>query len=75
MMNILRTSLLAILITVFTGSCSVISHQIKTESIPSTDFKILVQERNFSIRAPGKSQEKKSTFFRQNSSIPIKAGF
>jgi len=49
MMNILRTSLLAILITVFTGSCSVISHQIKTESIPSTDFKILVQERNFLI--------------------------
>jgi len=44
MMNILRTSLLAILITVFTGSCSVISHQIKTESIPSIDFKILVQE-------------------------------
>jgi hypothetical protein len=26
-------------------------------------------------RAPGKSQEKKLTFFRQNSSIPIKAGF
>jgi hypothetical protein len=26
-------------------------------------------------RAPGKSQEKNLTFFRQNSSIPIKAGF
>jgi len=29
----------------------------------------------FSIRVPGKSQEKRLTFFRQNSSIPIKAGF
>jgi hypothetical protein len=27
------------------------------------------------IRAPGKSQEKRLTFFWQNSSIPIKAGF
>jgi len=44
MMNVLRTSLLAILITVFTGSCSVISQQIRTESMPSIDFKILVQE-------------------------------
>jgi len=44
MTNVLRSALLAILITVFTGSCSVISHQIKTESIPSIDFKILVQE-------------------------------
>jgi len=26
-------------------------------------------------RAPGKNQEKKLTFFRQNSSIRIKAGF
>jgi len=43
-MRILRTTLLAILITVFTGSCSVISQQIRTESIPSVNFKILLQE-------------------------------
>ena len=43
-MSILRTTLLAILITVFTGSCSVISQQIRTESIPSVNFKILLQE-------------------------------
>jgi hypothetical protein len=33
------------------------------------------EKRNISKRAPGKSQEKRLTFFRQNSSIPIKAGF
>ena len=44
MMNVLRSALLAILITVFTGSCSVISQQIRTESIPSVNFKILLQE-------------------------------
>ncbi len=46
MMNVLRSALLAILITVFTGSCSVISQQIREESIPPMDFKILVQEPN-----------------------------
>ena len=44
MMNVLRSALLAILITVLTGSCSVISQQIRTESIPSVNFKILLQE-------------------------------
>ncbi len=44
MMNVLRSALLAILITVFTGSCSVISQQIRTDAIPPIDFKILVQE-------------------------------
>jgi len=43
-MKVLRTTLLAILITVFTGSCSVISQQIRTESIPPIYFKILLQE-------------------------------
>jgi len=32
--------------------------------------------RSFLVnRAPGKNQEKKLTFFRQNSTIPVKAGF
>jgi len=44
MMNVLRTTLLAILITVFTGSCSVISQQIRTDAVPPIDFKILLQE-------------------------------
>ena len=44
MMNVLRSALLAILILVFTGSCSVISQQIRTESISPIDFKILLQE-------------------------------
>jgi len=44
MMNVLRTALLAILITVFTGSCSVISQQIRTDTIPPIDFKILPQK-------------------------------
>ena len=43
-MSALRKTLLAILIAVVTGSCSVISQQIRTESISSTDFKLLVQE-------------------------------
>ncbi|MGD9105790.1 MAG: Slp family lipoprotein [Desulfobacterales bacterium] len=43
-MIMLRAAALAMLITVFNGSCSVISHQIKTESIPPIDFKILVQK-------------------------------
>jgi outer membrane lipoprotein len=46
MMNVLISVLLAILITVFTGSCSVISQQIRTDAIPSVDFKILLQESN-----------------------------
>lgn len=43
-MNVLISALLAILITVFTGSCSVISQQIRTDMIPPVDFKILIQE-------------------------------
>ena len=43
-MSVLRRALLAILITVFTGSCSVISQQIRTDAIPPIDFKILLQE-------------------------------
>ena len=44
MMNVLISTLLAILITIFTGSCSVISQQIRTDAIPPVDFKILLQE-------------------------------
>jgi outer membrane lipoprotein len=44
MMNVLRSALLAILIMVFTGSCSVISQQIGMDAIPPIDFKILLQE-------------------------------
>jgi outer membrane lipoprotein len=46
MMNILRSALLAILIAVFTGSCSVISQPIRTESIPPMDLKILLENPN-----------------------------
>ena len=45
-MSVLRKALPAILIAIFAGSCSVISQDIRTESIPPVDLKILLQEPN-----------------------------
>lgn len=43
-MNVLKTSCLVFLILFFITSCSVISQQIRKESMPPVDFKILIQE-------------------------------
>ncbi len=43
-MNVLKTSWLVFLIPLFVTSCSVISQQVRTESMPPVDFKILLQE-------------------------------
>jgi outer membrane lipoprotein len=43
-MNVLKTSWLVFLISFFVTSCSVISQQIRKESMPPVDFKILIQE-------------------------------
>ena len=43
-MNILKTLWLVCLIPFFVTSCSVISQQIRKESMAPVDFKILVQE-------------------------------
>jgi len=42
-MIVLRTALLIMLITLFTGSCSVISQQVRTESMPPINYKTLVE--------------------------------
>ena len=44
MIVLMRTASLIMLITLFTGSCSVISQQVRTESMPPPiNYKILVQ--------------------------------
>ena len=43
-MNVLKTSWLVFLIPFFITSCSVISQQVRKESISPVDFKILIQE-------------------------------
>jgi outer membrane lipoprotein len=45
-MSVLRKALLAILIAVVTGSCSVIPQHIREESLPPMDFKILLENPN-----------------------------
>ena len=45
-MSILKKALPVILIALFVGSCSVISQDIRTESISPIDLKILLQEPN-----------------------------
>ena len=45
-MRVLRKALLAILIAVVTGSCSVIPQHIREESLPPMDFKILLENPN-----------------------------
>ena len=42
-MIVLRTVLLIMIITLFTGSCSVISQQVRTESMPPVNYKTLVE--------------------------------
>ncbi|NOQ20211.1 MAG: Slp family lipoprotein [Desulfobacterales bacterium] len=45
-MRVLWTALLTIPMTLFLGSCSVISQQIRTESIPQIQFKTLLLEKD-----------------------------
>ena len=45
-MSTIRTTLVTMLMVLFTGSCSVISQQMRTESEPAVPFKRLAQEKD-----------------------------